>query len=1529
MSKQVGFKLVFDGTQTSINEMRNVETALEDVSKKITLVKTESKGILEPLIKSQTTLQQILLSINKLLIEQNNNLKSSKIGKTFDETVIQRYTDKIKVLKEEILRLQNDLKNKPVNVVNLDGTKEKIEASIIEVKKLAPALDSIAKGGANNLFNKIAEIDARLKIVNIELKASQKNDSPANTENTAQLLAQQKALIAEKKLLNQESINLTNQLTKEARAYDPTSIIGMRLELSKLEKEYINLSEEARNSAAGIEKFNKLSSLSATVNAEEQKIGIFKRNVGNYRDAVNGLIPTLQKLSSAGLVSQKELLNLFKAENKTKVDALQKEVEQLSAAFLKLSAAEKQAANGQQLFAQLNNKINEVGNTAIDTNSKISTLGKGALSIGNVITGGLIGGGLVVGVQSAFAGIKKAIDISAEITDVQANVRKTTELTTEQVKQLTNSFKNIDTRTSTKGLFEIAAVAGQLGVTGVKGVEEFTKAINVVAVALGDDLQGGVEQIANDMSKLSNVLFGATTDGTKLAENISYLGNTLNVLAASGAATGEKMLDFGTRIGGTLVPLGATAAQVLALSATFDSLNINPEKGATAINNLIKDLGANTKLFSETLNLSQQQLKDAYNTDPLEAFNIVLKQINTISGGDKTKSLELLKELKQTGEGVSTVFFQMSTNQSLYNNYLEQSTKAIKESTSLTKEYDVVNNNLAGTIDKISKRIADFSSSEGLIQFFEVGGKAVLAFISKIETVGTFLGLLSKQFVALKQGFLLSTDFSDVDANIKKLFSPELSKEFEEGKYKSQAAELALKLAEVRKNNQLVNQEISKAQNLINNANYNLKFNLNEFELNKQKEIIKRQNELILNAKSRIVNEQAFAQNFIQSVAFTPDKDKTAQELEADAAKNKLAQDKINADAIEAEKEKNKELIKQAKERSEKLAKLQKEENETLLNLRRKLEVLKIGNISEQFKREFEKINNDAKVQIEDLQAQLVLKPVTTKQIEKNSLINKSIEEIKTLQKTQIDVLNAKEAEAIQAATNNLINIKNEINNIILSGAEISIKSNIDQAQFELKTITQDIEIKYTINEDKLKEQLANGTITQKEYDELISKNTRSRLSEQLEAQQNYVDSVIGLYDILKEQEIQLLELKYKTTLETIKQKAITDKAKINADNPQGLNETQQNTIIAIDDKANEEAIKAALELQAEKEKIEQQNIENKKQATDEIIKITRSATDIEIDEAKKVRDQKIQFLEDVKQKTEDLAREAIATVYEIEARRADDKLAKDEADLEAQQKRRLELVKGNTAEEEKINAEFDEKKQKLRKQNFEDDKRRSIAEATIMGVLALMKIASDRSITIQQKLVLGFIQAGQTALQIAKIKSAKFAEGGKHSDVFRKSGEGGKTGTSTLPKDSTGKRPVGIATFHEDEYTMPEIQTKNNTDIVDIFEENRKALLAGRKTDLRKNLLNALIRSEKLENKITSVKQNAFPTLYQRNYFSATSNGISIIDDKSIETLTNKISLGIKEAIADGTKAGYENAVKEVIKNNIRNENLILQKAK
>ena len=1668
MSKQVGFKLLFDGTNQSVQEMKNVETALAAVSAKIVSLKTDSKSILDPLIKSQTALKAILTTINKLLDEQSKSLSNSKLGKTFDETVVQKYTDKIKILKDEILKLQIELKNKPINPINLDGTKEKIQASLEQVKQLAPAFDKIATGGANNLFNKIAAIDSQLKVVNTNLKAAQKNDTgSANDQgNISQLLAQQSALIASKKLLKQESVTLSTQLTKESKNYDPTSIIGMRLELVKLEKEYINLGVDARNSAEGLEKFNKLVSLSSTVNAEEQKIGIFKRNVGNYRDAVNGLIPTLQKLSNAGLLSQKELLNLFKAENKAKVDALQKEIEQLSAAFLKLSTAEKQAANGQQLFAQLNGKISELGNTAIDTSSKFGKFGESALSIGNVITGGLIGGGIIVGLQTAFQGVKKAINISAELTDVESDVRKTTGLSIDEIKKLEEAFKKIDTRTSTTELLKIAAIAGQLGVTGTKNVQAFAESLNIVTVALGDDLSGGVDQISNDMAKLSNILFGASTDGTVLANNILHLGNTLNVLASNSAATGDKIVDFASRIGRSLIPLGVSAEQVLALSATFDTLNIIPEQGATAINNLIKDIGANTALFSKTLQLNKKDLENAFNTDPLSAFNIVLNKINALAGSDKTVVLNLLKQLRQTGEGVSSVFLQLGANQKIYNDNLGFTIPAIKSTSSLLNEFNLKNDNLAGGLDRLNKKLQDIATNPSFILFVEkvvnllIGAAGLLAdasgaigtFFDRITTdvVGSnnkmdasFLGLKVNNLALSESNYIVGKSIGElnnftiketaaINATIKVIQDENISKTSKSklidelvAKYPDLLDKYDLEFASTERLGK-IQQDLTddlkkqtferikiKTKGLLEEKLINEQILFAELELGRGLNAVQNGLAGLFGVKDKVINEAK--QNSLKSQSELEQKikdlDETFNRVATNNGLDKIlikADDDINkindrlrgllngtSDALESEtisqKAKDRILqiskeadqlrqlinagtktgdfdsasgqqalqvklnkankliaefralddkankeIKGADERTlaeieannKKLGKTSKAKvdkaADDLENLKRRLKELEIGNISDQFQRELDKVNNDFENSVKDANKKKIAIPITANDIEINKTIEKTIAQLKILNETQVDAIALKEAEAIKAAAQSLIKIKEEINSIIASGVSIDIQSNIDALSFGSDQIKRKIDLEYNVDLESLKKQLSEGQITEQQFKDKSVELEKTKLHKELEQLKSYQKEVTTIYDALYNNELKTLELKDEErrreiliTAEKEKQK-ILDGVKDGSIKP----DSAENQIIEINKRVKTELLEQDNKFNAEEKKLYQDKIKNNQTAQDAILNAARSLGDKELELQRELNEKKIaldkELRETIKNQAIDLAGQVSDTLFSLQQERAEKSFANETANLERERAARIKLVKGNTQEEEKINAEFDAKKKKLDKQKFEDDKKRATKEAIINGALAIIKTFATYGFTpISAALVAA--QAIATGIQIAKINATTFAKGGKHSDHFRQSGAGGKTGSSALPKDATGERPVGTATFHADEYTMPRIQTQNNSDIVEVFEDNRKALFAGRQNDLRKNLMSALIRGQKQTDRIITPKNNAFPALYQKNYFSQSPIYTNNINDSTLDSLAVKIAASVKESIVSGTMEAYEASTQKIIENTIR----------
>ena len=81
---------------------------------------------------------------------------------------------------------------------------------------------------------------------------------------------------------------------------------------------------------------------------------------------------------------------------------------------------------------------------------------------------------------------KKAVTMYAEMQQEEANVRKYTGMTEEQVNHLNDAFKKMDTRTSRDELNKLAQEAGRLGLQSEEDVLGFVKAADKINVALDD-----------------------------------------------------------------------------------------------------------------------------------------------------------------------------------------------------------------------------------------------------------------------------------------------------------------------------------------------------------------------------------------------------------------------------------------------------------------------------------------------------------------------------------------------------------------------------------------------------------------------------------------------------------------------------------------------------------------------------------------------------------------------------------------------------------------------------------------------------------------------------------------------------------------------------------------------------------------------------------------------------------------------------------------------------------------------------------
>jgi TP901 family phage tail tape measure protein len=536
-------------------------------------------------------------------------------------------------------------------------------------------------------------------------------------------------------------------------------VLGFQIEINGTQRA-ISTSEELRRAIADIGKELKKATDVETIQKLEAELIDLKAR----QNEVNKEVRESVKARQAELTGVKQTTGAYAA--------LSKELNDTRKQFKDLAAAEMGSSEEAQVLlrriTQLDTKLKDIDGSVGQFQRNVGNYSSALQGIGSALTGGLIGGGFVAFAELAKRGIQELFELNKDIADLQANVRKTTGLTEEQVRSLTEGLKALDTRTSIENLLEISTAAGRLGVEGEKGVLEFTKAIDTLTVALGDDFSGGVEEVTDQVGKLSNVLFGATTDGEVLAENLLSLGNGLNVLAASGASSAQGITDFAGRIAALAKPLGVTNGEILGISATLEELGVLAERGGTATGRIFQALTQDSAKFAKEFGITEQVLKDAgfearsftelVNTDLVGALQLASNRAVTLS----KNNVDLSKNLKAvglTGAGELEVFLKLgSANERLAQN-IETANGALVNQDSLLSEAQVKSENLAGAYERLVNDIREFFVSSNVQDFFlsliegaREGIKNIQAFGEQLTPLVKAVGDLAGNFVKTEEG---------------------------------------------------------------------------------------------------------------------------------------------------------------------------------------------------------------------------------------------------------------------------------------------------------------------------------------------------------------------------------------------------------------------------------------------------------------------------------------------------------------------------------------------------------------------------------------------------------------------------------------------------------------------------------------------------------------------------------------------------------------------------------------------------------
>ena len=387
------------------------------------------------------------------------------------------------------------------------------------------------------------------------------------------------------------------------------------------------------------------------------------------------------------------------------VKKLTKELKNLPVGTEEFNNKAKQLAEAREQFDRVKTEIDKVNGKLKESEgfwgrlqSKISGFG---LTFSDIATG-------LVGIKVG----QTAQDL-LKISDAMADVRKTTGLALDEVKNLWDAFDEMDTRTSKMDRLKIAEVGGRLGVPKEE-LESFVKEVDKAYVALGDSFEGGLENVVDSLGKIKG-LFN-DTKGKDYATAINEVGSALNELAAAGTASEGNISDFALRVGALPDSVKPSASAVLGLGAAFEESGIDSQIAASGFSNFIKVAGENIGDFAKSMQISVEEAKKLYNEKPEEFF---LRFAKGMKGVEGTQAIKIFDSLKINSLEVQKAVGAAANRTEAFSEALKRSKNAMEDANSLNKEFAVKNNNSAAIVEKLKNAFDDLFTKSNILNFFD------------------------------------------------------------------------------------------------------------------------------------------------------------------------------------------------------------------------------------------------------------------------------------------------------------------------------------------------------------------------------------------------------------------------------------------------------------------------------------------------------------------------------------------------------------------------------------------------------------------------------------------------------------------------------------------------------------------------------------------------------------------------------------------------------------------------------------------
>lgn len=453
-------------------------------------------------------------------------------------------------------------------------------------------------------------------------------------------------------------------------------------------KQAQNMLEQLKRQASDLEdKITKAAAAGDKVQLKkfQRELKQTRRQIGQIESATQGVENVLKRLDKA---SPKELNRTLK-ELKRSLNGIERGTDEWN----------KQCESIKRVKAEIANVNEELRETEKEHVGLVDRINGFVDKWGNIIAGvAAVGTGLVM------AG-RKAVNAFAEMDAEMANVRKFTGLADDEVKELNEDFKKMDTRTSREDLNKLAEEAGRLGKSSKEDVLGFVKAADQINVAL-DELGDGATLT---LSKLTNIFGDEARLGTE--RSLLAVGSVINDLSQNCTASAGYLAEFGKRMAGVGAQAGMTIPQIMAFAAVLDSQGQACEMSATALSQLIMNLFKEPSKIAKATGMDLDELNKALKRSTNEGLLMLLQQLKKL--GNMDVLAPVFKNMGENGARASQVLATLAGNVEMVKWQQEQATQSFEDATSVTNEFNVQNSTVEAELDKARKRVTELAIELG------------------------------------------------------------------------------------------------------------------------------------------------------------------------------------------------------------------------------------------------------------------------------------------------------------------------------------------------------------------------------------------------------------------------------------------------------------------------------------------------------------------------------------------------------------------------------------------------------------------------------------------------------------------------------------------------------------------------------------------------------------------------------------------------------------------------------------------------